>query len=93
MSGGHFDYKQYELGYIADAIQTLVDNNEDKTENEWGDTKGRGYSKKTIREFKKAIRVIREALIYAQRVDWLVSDDDGEDTFHKRLKEDLSKLN
>ena len=29
---------------------------------------------------------------YAQRVDWLVSGDDGEESFHERLKEDLDDL-
>jgi hypothetical protein len=32
---------------------------------------------------------LNQALIYAQRIDWLVSGDDGEDTFHARLAEDL----
>jgi hypothetical protein len=32
------------------------------------------------------------AEIYAQRIDWLLSGDDGEDSFRKRLKEDLERL-
>jgi hypothetical protein len=32
------------------------------------------------------------AEIYAQRIDWLLSGDDGEDSFRERLKEDLEKL-
>jgi hypothetical protein len=32
------------------------------------------------------------AQIYAQRIDWLISGDDGEDSFRERLKEDLEKL-
>lgn len=50
------------------------------------------YSSETIEEFKKAVNIIRQAAVYAQRIDWLLSGDDGEDTFHKRLKEELSKL-
>lgn len=50
------------------------------------------YSKKTLNEFKKAVKILRTAAVYAQRIDWLLSDDDGEETFHKRLKEDLKKL-
>lgn len=51
-----------------------------------------GYSKETIREFKKAVRLLKEAEVYAQRIDWLLSGDDSEDTFHRRLKQDLEKL-
>jgi hypothetical protein len=31
--------------------------------------------------------------VYAHRVDWLVSGDDGEESFMKRFDEDLNKLN
>lgn len=51
-----------------------------------------GYSKETIREFKKAIKLLKQAEVYAQRIDWLLSGDDGEDSFHDRLKADLEEL-
>lgn len=51
-----------------------------------------GYSKETIREFKKAIDILKKAEVYAQRIDWLLSGDDGEDNFHERLKADLEEL-
>ena len=50
------------------------------------------YTPETLQEFRSAIHQLRKAAIYAQRVDWLISGDDGEDSFHKRLKEDLEKL-
>lgn len=50
------------------------------------------YSEETIKEFKKAIRILRMAQVYAQRVDWLISGDDGEESFHERLVEDLAKI-
>jgi TFIIF-interacting CTD phosphatase-like protein len=40
-------------------------------------------------KFKKGLDILRKAQIYAQRIDWLVSGDDGEDYFHSRLKNDL----
>lgn len=92
MSGGHFDYDQYKLGYIADSIQELIDSNTDESLNEWGDRVGRGYSADTIAEFEKAVKYLRLAFVYAHRVDWLVSCDDGEDSFHTRLKYELEKF-
>ena len=50
------------------------------------------YSKKTIKEFKKGIKILKMAEIYAQRIDWLLSGDDGEENFHERLKEELEQL-
>lgn len=90
MSGGHFDYDQYKIGYIADSIEQLIYNNNSEELNEYGTKKCRGYSDKTISEFRTAIRMLKRAQIYAQRIDWLVSCDDGEDSFHKRLALELA---
>lgn len=51
------------------------------------------FSEETIKEFKKGLSYLKKAAIYAQRIDWLLSGDDGEETFHNRLKEDLDDLN
>ena len=91
MSGGHFQYKQYEIGYIADEVEQLILTNTSKETNEWGDIKGAFYSEETIAEFEHALKLLREAHIYVQRIDWLVSGDDGEDSFHSRLKFELTK--
>ena len=50
------------------------------------------YSKETIKEFKKGLAILRKAYVYAQRIDWLLSGDDGEESFHERLKEELNNL-
>ena len=92
MSGGHFQYKQWEIGNIADEVEQLILTNDSEEKNEWGDRKGYHYSPETIEEFKKGLVLLRQAYVYAQRIDWLVSADDGEDSFHRRLKNDLEKL-
>lgn len=51
------------------------------------------YNKDTLKEFKHAVKLLREAAVYAQRIDYLLCGDDGEETFHERLKEDLNELN
>lgn len=51
-----------------------------------------GFREETIEEFKKGVALLRQAYVYAQRIDWLMSGDDGEETFHERLKEDLKEL-
>ena len=92
MSGGHFQYKQYELGHIADEIEQLILDNDSEEVNEYGDIKGYGYSPETIAKFKVARVALLLAQIYVQRIDWLVSCDDGEDSFHSRLKHDIDAL-
>ena len=89
MSGGYFDYRQWVIDEIADEIENVIKNNDSKEETEWGDVKGRGYPEDIIESFRKAIKHLRLAAVYAQRIDWLLSDDDGEDSFRERLKEDL----
>ena len=85
MSGGYFDYKQYELTMISDSIQQLIRTNYD------GEYP-RAYREETLDVFRKAVDTLLLANILVQRIDWLVSGDDGEETFHQRLKEDLAEL-
>ena len=82
MSGGHFDYKQYSISDIADEIENVIALNDDRDY---------PYAPKTIEQFEKAVKALRVAHIYAQRVDWLLSSDDGQEQFHIRLKEELNK--
>jgi len=84
MSGGMFDYKQYKLQQIADDIEQHIVDNEDV---------GCDYRYKdeTIAEFKRTVEMLRRAYIYVQRIDWLVSSDDSESTFHKRLNQQLKE--
>ena len=47
------------------------------------------YSKKTIDRLKEAEHTLRQAADMAQRADWLLSGDDGEDEFHERWQEEV----
>ena len=55
MSGGHFQYKQWEIGNIADEVEQLILTNDSEEKNEWGDRKGYHYTPETIEEFKKGL--------------------------------------
>jgi hypothetical protein len=92
MSGGAFDYKQYYITDIAEDIKRMIVNEASTGLNEYGDKISNGYTKETINEFKTAVYLLEMAAIYAQRVDWLVSDDDGEDCFHRRLKDEIEPI-
>jgi len=90
MSGGYFDYKQYLLTEIADRIEEVLKSQGEKIEGL--DYCYPVYSDEIQEKFREAIRLLKKAEVYVQRIDWLVSDDDGEEQFLKRLKEDLDDL-
>ena len=82
MSGGRFEYLQrrYEWQDAIDLIRKIIEKNPYNFEPE------------VIEEFKKGLKIIQEAKIYLERIDYLLSDDDGPESFLKRLKEDLKKI-
>ena len=96
MSGGRFDYNQNYIDHIANDIEGLItgrafnDNGEEVHESvpEWYTQ----FSDETKEEFKKGLQYLRKAYVYAQRIDWLVSGDDGEEGFHRRLNEELCNI-
>ena len=93
MSGGHFNYDQYKIQMIADEVEELILKNGSDEVDSYGYKLHSEYLPETIEEFKKAMVCLKMAYVYAQRIDWLVSGDDGEDSFHRRLKNDLEKVN
>lgn len=107
MSGGAFNHNQYHINMIADEIEQLIlDNGRLKTvaelkEESWKDKEWYErypedlyhykYPDDIVEEFKKGVEHLRLAYIYAQRIDWLISGDDGEDSFRTRLKQELNE--
>lgn len=94
MSGGFFENDQYRIRQIADSLETVIFNNGKKRQNResWEDEYHYEYSPEVIAKFKEGLKILRMAEIYAHRIDWLLSGDDGEDSFFERLESDLSKL-
>lgn len=105
MSGGQFDYNQHILREIADELELeLEEQGKKKPDEELYMDKNfykeypeernyPEYTEETNRQIKKAIRLLRTSYIYVQRIDWLLSGDDGEESFLDRLDEDLKGFN
>ena len=89
MSGGHFDYSQFRVREIAEDIERLIASNDDQTKDEWGERRGRGYPPEIIAKFREAAHTLERAADMAQRVDWLVSGDDGEECFLRRWQKEV----
>lgn len=92
MSGGHFDYNQSRIYDMAEDIEDIINNNESKEKDKWGEDIGYQFPPEIIKHFIEGVRALKIAHIYAQRIDWLVSGDDGEKAFLKRLAEDLKEI-
>ena len=80
MSGGRFNYMQYNIQDIIEEIEML-----DLGELEELDAITQSNYYALLAELKKCH-------VHMQRLDWLLSGDDGQETYHKRLAEDLEKL-
>jgi len=105
MSGGHFEYNQDRIRHIWQEIQNILDKHGDKLPedelcgsedfyNEYPEEKFYPtYSQEVRGVFIDAINILKRAEIYAQRIDWFLSGDDGEESFLKRLKEELNEFN
>ena len=91
MSGGFFDYQQYKIDQIADQIQRVIDNNDSTELDQWGSPVSRNLQPQTILYMQAAVDRLRRAAIYAQRIDWMLSADDSEESFWRRLEEDLQE--
>jgi hypothetical protein len=108
MSGGRYEYRQYGFTDVIDDLKSLIEKNgKPKTKEEmkaeyWSDDEWYEkypddkfhykYPDEVINEFKNAVDIISRAQIYMHRVDWLISGDDGDESFIKRLNEELKKL-
>ena len=78
MSGGYFNYDQNRIEDIYEKIRELTEDSH--------------WSEATKKRFKEAMWYLGVAHIYSQRIDWLISGDDSEATFHTRLEDELNEL-
>ncbi len=105
MSGGHFDYKQWHIENIADQTeQEVILSGKPIPRQRWSYSERQefeetrqqpmnyAFPETTLRRMEEAVYALRRAAIYAQRVDYLICGDDGEESFERRLKEELAEL-
>ena len=105
MSGGRFDYKQWHIGSIADQIeQEVIMSGKPIPKSKWDYFEREEYNEthkqpmnyafpdEVLRGMEEAVYALRRAAIYAQRTDFLISGDDGEELFMERLKKELAEL-
>lgn len=105
MSGGRWDYMQNRLDYVIEDITNLINRNGKKKdvsdleswEIDWikkypEDAYYYKYPDEVIQKFKEARLSIAEAQEHMQRLDWLLCDDDGNESYISRLENNLKKI-
>lgn len=92
MSGGAFDYQEWRIDDIADKVEQEIVNSENDEVQDEEERYIYKFSPETIKEFKRGLKVLRQAYIYAHRIDYLLSGDDGEESFLRRTRKELSDL-
>ena len=80
MSGGHFDYIQYQIEDAATEIRDIVKRNNVPDDNLYSTN----FSEDTIARFNITATTLEKAAAMLHHVDLLVSDDCGEESFNKR---------
>ena len=107
MSGGNWEYLQRRLSEPIDDVQGMIDNNgkaypeeelkyryitKEHLTNWPEDGFHPEYPEEMLDKFKDAIKAIKKAYVYIQRLDWFLSGDDGRESFMERLEEELKQL-
>lgn len=100
MSGGRFGYYQYHIREIAESIQEELDQQGQAIPRSslrcgYSDQEQlfyETYSPMVQKKFIEAVKALKTAYVYAQRIDWFLSCDDGEESFLKRLENELNEV-
>lgn len=82
MSGGYFDYRQQRITDLIQELEAIS----------FEDTEFLENKEDFLRVVDTCITHLRLGYIMLHRIDYLLSGDDGEDSFYRRLLEDLNKV-
>jgi len=92
MSGGHFDYIQHRVGDAYEEVKQIVKDKGIRGEEYQGDGVYKDtftpLSAQTVQRMSRAKYILFAASKMLQRIDWFLSDDDGEDCFNRRWEEE-----
>ena len=82
MSGGYFNYNSVVLIDVADSIDELISNNDSEEKDSYGCPIGNKFSPETIAKMMQTYMFLITAAEMMRRVDYLVSGDYNEKSFH-----------
>ncbi len=86
MSGGHFDYLQQRLDEVADMLRIEIALARTKQE------RSSDYSDAFLPDLIDAYHRTKELRVILDRVDYVLSGDDGEEAYRRRLIGDMAEI-
>jgi len=90
MSGGFFEYQEMRLVDLAEPLRCKIALNRQKPA--WASDYDINYSESFINEMSDIYNQIIILMAKLHRMDWVLSGDDGESDYERRLAIDLSKV-
>ncbi len=81
MSGGHFEYNCFRISQFADDLLHEIQINKSKKRNEWDEVTACNFNENTIQILKECHLIIETAGKLAREIEYLYSDDHGEESF------------
>lgn len=82
MSGDYMTDEYYWNLFTAEKLEQIVNDAETNRE----------YPKDIIVRLKDGLDIVKAAGIFIRRIDYLISGDDSEEEFKKRLSEEIQEL-
>lgn len=94
MSGGRYNYKQHDIRDIYETIEHVLNTQGELSEHQWyaDEVYNEVFRPDVEKAMREGVELLKKAYIYAHRIDWFLSGDDGEDSFLHRLDEELKTL-
>jgi hypothetical protein len=92
MSGGSVPVKHYLIDEAIEYIQKIVDTNRDGSVANNGYKRFPDYSEEVIEKFRETVGILKRARIALNCVDYLVSEDDGEELFLDGWKKEMGQI-
>lgn len=96
MSGGAYNYAQHSILDIIDKLEIVLEQQNQPNPDYGKDI----FEPEFLREdpekvqmiIREGIHSLKKAYVFAQRIDWYLSGDDGEESLYSRLSEELVKI-
>lgn len=82
MSGDYMTDEYYWNLFTVEKLEKIVNDSEENGE----------YPKDIIVRLKDGLDIVKAAGIFIRRIDYLISGDDSEEEFKKRLSEEIQEL-
>lgn len=95
MSGGHYDYKCFEVSQFAEMVDmTIISRSESRVEHyspEYSETI-EALPKPLLDKMQVFVDVMRKCAEMAKDIEWMMSGDTGEEGTDKRLHNSLTEV-